>query len=282
MVASSPAAHLTRNDDIRPLCVGRNSTFMTRPFGSWKSPETAIISKRVLLLAMMFLFFCAAARSQEIFGDQRPRFLLDTAIGSETALGYKFPSISLGPAFEIPVGNRFEMQTSGTYSPDRKAITNDGHLAMGTGSVVAFANQRVGFVGSVERSWLWTSEFGKSVWYPSAGIVLRNDYFGSGRLYLSYVFPTGCVWATANNPCNIQSSRLQGMTVRQEARSGSHTRWGFESGFYHYCAQGNPDEPQAGRTCHWGATALVLLRFEFHCGSRSRFTPLDATDSDNF
>lgn len=235
-----------------------------------------------LVVTIMSLVFCSAAHGQSVFVDDRPRLLLDTEVGSETALGYKFPSISLGPSLEIPIANRFEFQASGEYSPDKKAITNDGELASVSGSVLGFATQRIGLIASVERGWLWTSQFDKAALFPSAGVVVRNDYFGHGRLYMTYTFPTGCVWATANNSCKIQSNRLQGITLHQDTRSTLHTRWGFETGLYHFCNEANPNEPQIGRTCHWGATARAIVRFEFHLGSRSRFTPADATESDNY
>lgn len=238
---------------------------------------------RVFSTAAAILLLAGVALGQEVYSDQRPRILLDGEFGSESALGYKFPSISMGPAVEIPIAKRFEVQANAYYSPDRKKITDDGTLAAVNGSLLMFVNQRFGFTGSLEQSWLWTSQFNKSALYPSAGVVVRNDYIGHGRLYVSYVFPTGCAAATAADPCTIQSSRLQGVKVRQEMRTFSRARWGVESGLYHYCNEGNPQEAQLGRDCRWGATALVLLRFEFHARrSNSRFTSLNAIESDNF
>jgi hypothetical protein len=236
------------------------------------------IPKRILVLAAMSLVVCSAAWGQSDSTDDRPRLLLDAEVGSETALGYELPAISLGPSVEIPIANRFELQASGAYLPDKKAITNDGYLASVNGTAIGFATQRVGFTAGVENSWLWTSQFDKVARFPSAGVVVRNDYFGPGRFYVAYVFPTGCVWATASNPCQIQSNRLQGVTLRQEVRSVSHTRWGLESGFYHYCDEANPNELQP-RNCHWGVTGSAIVRFEFHLGARAH---TNATESDNF
>lgn len=61
-----------------------------------------------------------------------------------------------------------------------------------------------------------------------------------GRMYISYVFGTGCVWATESNPCSIQPSRLQGVEVDQEFRVWPHLRVALLYGFYNYCDQGNP------------------------------------------
>jgi hypothetical protein len=221
-------------------------------------------------------------RSQEVYPDRRPRLLLDTEVGSLRSLGYKFPSTAFGPAVEIPLAKHFELQASSAYSPDRKVITNDGHSFKVTGSAMRFIHQRFGLVAGIERSWLWTSQFDKSAWHPSAGIVIRNDYWGPGRLYLNYVLPTGCVWATPSNPCQIQSNRMQGFEVRQDIRSSSYMRWGFKSGIYHFCDQANPNAPQAGRHCHWAATALGTVTFEFHLGHGPRVEVFDAVKSDTF
>jgi hypothetical protein len=239
-------------------------------------------STRILLLTTFSLLTAVTARCQSDYLDNRPRLLFDTSIGSETALGYEFPSTSLGPSLELPLGNHFELQGSGIYSPDKKEITNDGDLASVSGSALGFVTQRFGVVGSIERGWLWTSEFDKEALFPSAGIVLRNDYFGPGRFYVTYTFPTGCVWATPTNPCTIQSNRLQGLTIRQETRSPMHTRWGFETGLYHFCNQANPNDPEPSRTCHLGVSALLTLSFEFHLGSKPRFTTATADSPDNF
>jgi hypothetical protein len=235
---------------------------------------------RIGLTGIACLFFSLQVSSQEAFADHRPRLLLDTEIGTETSLGYKLPSTAFGPSLEIPVAKRMELQLNSAYSPDRKAITNDGNSLKVSGSAIGFANQRMGLIATIERNWLWTSQFNKSAWLPSAGVVIRND--GAGRSYVRYVFPTGCVWATPSNPCRTQSNRLQGIEIRQDIRSASHTRWGFRVGFYRFCDQGNPNEPQAGRKCHFAETALATLRFEFHMGGRSLSPSSSASKSDNF
>jgi hypothetical protein len=237
---------------------------------------------RIVLLTAVSLTTCLSVRGQSDYLDNRPRFLLDTAVGSETALGYEFPATSVGTSFELPIGNRFEVQGSGMYSPDKKYITNDGELSSVSGSALGFVNQRIGVVAGIERGWLWTSQFDKQALFPSAGIVLRNEYLGQGRLYITYTFPTGCVWATATNPCTIQSNRLQGVTIRQETRSLLHTRWGFETGVYHFCNQANPNDPEPSRNCRLGVSAMVTLSLEFHVGGKPRITTANAVAPDNF
>jgi hypothetical protein len=242
----------------------------------------ATSSKNILAVAIFFLTFVSTAHGQSDFADSRPRLLMGTEIGTEASLGYKDPSISVGPSIEVPIAKRFEFQAGAQYSPDKKAITGNGELANLSGSVLAFATPRIGFIATAERGWLWTSQFDKAAIFPSAGVVIRNDYFGHGRLYVTYTFPTGCVWASASNPCSTQSNRLQGITLHQDTRFGSHTRWGFDSGFYNYCREANPSEPQTGRTCRWGVTARAILSFEFHLGGKSRFAAPDALGSDNY
>jgi hypothetical protein len=237
---------------------------------------------RILFLTTVALILGSAVSGQSVSADDRPRLLFDAEIGSQAALGYELPSISVGPSLEIPIANRFEVQASGAFSPDKKQITHDGHLARVSGTAIVFANRRVGFSAGAEDSWLWTSQFNKTALYPSTGIVLRNDYFGPGRFYVAYVFPTGCVAATTSNPCQIQSNRLQGITVRQDTRWMSHTRLRFESGAYHFCDQGNPNEPEISRHCHWGVTGMVTLRFELKLGAAPRSKRAEATVFDNF
>src|SRR6266436_3225927 len=235
---------------------------------------------RIALTGIVCLLCSLQVSSQEAFPDRRPRLLLDTEVGSQASLGYRLPSSAFGPSLEIPVAKRMEFQVSSDYSPDRKAITNDGNSLKVSGSAIVFANYRVGFIATIERNWLWTSQFDKSAWLPSAGVVIRND--GAGRSYLTYVLPTGCVWATPSNPCKTQSNRLQGIEIRQDIRSSSHIRWGFKVGFYRFCDQGNPNDPQAGRTCHFATTALATLRFEFHLGSKLLSATSNSGKSDNF
>ena len=260
----------------------------------WRSNCLALRHMRIAL-KLLFLLLVAGVgvtfaasndpvsdNGSQSYFDQRPRLLLGAEAGSETSLGYKFPSIAVGPGIEIPFAQRFEFQAHAQYSPDAKYITNNGNSLNLDASVIGFATRKFGLTGSVKRSWLWTSQFNERAWYPSAGIVLRNDYWGPGRLWLSYVFPTGCVWATPGHPCTLQSKRLQGVELNQEVRANSHFRWGFRGGVYHFCDQSNPNDPQAGRNCHLGFAALATFRFEFHAGKLSHFARSNSDETDNF
>src|SRR5271155_3778040 len=65
------------------------------------------------------------------------RLLFDSEIGTEANLGYKLPSTAYGLSVEQPLGKRFELQSSLSYSPDKKIITGNGNsfLVSGTGIV---------------------------------------------------------------------------------------------------------------------------------------------------
>jgi hypothetical protein len=222
---------------------------------------------RAHIPSLCFLIFLAApAKAQVNFGPegQPPtRLLLDAEIGAQGGLGCKLISTRYGATMERLVGSLFEMQATLAYSPDRKLVTNNGNSLLASGAAIAWATPRVGLTGGYERAWLWTSQFEKKAGYPTAGFVLRNDLFGPGRLYVAYLFPTGCVWATSHNPCTIQSNRTQGVQVKQEFRVWSHLRVGWQGEVLHFCDQANPNAPQISRTCHWAATSLFLPRFEF-------------------
>jgi hypothetical protein len=235
----------------------------------------------VLIAVIVGTTLICPAHAQENIADQRPRLLLDSEFGSATSLGFKFPAMSFGPAVEIPIMNRFEVQSTALYSPDQKLITNDGNALDVSAAAIAFVTPRLGIIGKIEHASLWTSQFNEKSWAPSAGAVIRNDYLGQGRLYVSYVFPTGCVWATSDNPCTIQSKRLQGVDVRQDTRLGAHKRWGFDFGIYHFCDQSNENDPQAGRRCHIGGSAMITLSLEFHLGKPTLST-LKGDNSDSF
>jgi hypothetical protein len=217
-----------------------------------------------VLIVLGGLSLCSAAMGQEQSVDRSARLLLNSEIGSATQLGYKFPSTSFGPSVEIPLTKHFELQGDAAYSPDRKFITNDGHAFRVSGTFIHWARPSVGLVAGFERTWLWTSQFNKTAFFPSAGVVVRSGYLGPGRLYLTYQLPTGCVWATASNPCKTQSNRLQGLQVRQEFRAVPHLRLGVGGGLYHFCDQGNPYAPQVGRTCHMAVTVFTMGTFESH------------------
>jgi hypothetical protein len=151
---------------------------------------------RVGMLAFVWLSIPHLTRGQHVGRetsiDRVPRILFDTSIGADTALGYKFPSTNFGSSVELPIGKHLEIQASTIFSPAKKFITNDGYSLKVNGIAIGWITNRFGFAASIERSWLWTSQFEKRSLFPSAGIVLRNDFLGPGRLRAVALAERGC------------------------------------------------------------------------------------------
>jgi hypothetical protein len=200
--------------------------------------------------------------------------MFDSSIGSSAGLGYKLPDTAFGFSIEKSVGRKYEFQLSSGFSPTHKYITNDGESLLASGAGLYWVNWKFAVLGGVNLSRLWTSQFEKSAIYPVAGIVMRTIWMheNAGRIYITYEFPTGCVWATASNPCNIQSSRLQGVKFNPEFRVFAHTRVGLEMGFWHFCDQSNQFDPAAGRSCHITGTSAIKFRFMSRAVDRSRLS----------
>jgi hypothetical protein len=235
----------------------------------------------ILKCVLILLVSAGVIKAQETDGEQQSKgtfgnllsagqVFLDADIGIRAELGFLPPSSDFGMSFELPVQfeKRIEIQGAASFSPDKKKITGDGHSISASGKAIFWINPRLGAFGEAGYGRLWTSQFDEGGGItPTFGAVIRTHYFYPGRLYISYSIPTGCVSATATNPCKLQSKRLQGFTFRQEFQFRPHIRWGIEAGAYHYCAQGNPEDPAAGRKCLWAGTELLFVRFQFP-GSR--------------
>ena len=237
----------------------------------------------ILKCVLILLVSAGVIKAQETDGEQQSKgtfgnllsagqVFLDADIGIRAELGFLPPSSDFGMSFELPVQfeRPIEIQGAASFSPDRKKITGDGHSITATAKAIYWVSPRIGAFGEAGYGRLWTSQFdeGGGV-QPTFGGVIRTQFFYPGRLYISYSIPTGCVWATATNPCQLQSKRLQGFTFRQEFQFRPHIRWGIEAGAYHFCAQGNPEDPAAGRECLWAGTELLFVRFQFPGQRRS-------------
>ena len=216
------------------------------------------------------LFLAPAAKAQALPAGSanQARYLANFEFGADSGLGYYFPSLGFGLSTEIPLGNgRLEAQSAFQWSPDRKYITNDGNqLGIGAGGIL-WATRSVGAYGTVGYSKLWTSQFNKSGWVPAAGFVVRDRWFGfPGRAYFDYLFPTGCQWATASNPCTIMSNRSHGVAFSQEFRLYPHWRFGVNGAWVSFADQGNPLQPMP-RVWHNTGTAYISITYEFRSGS---------------
>jgi len=220
----------------------------------------------VAKLMLVVFMWAAPAAAQNVEGliantSSPPRIFLDSDIGVRAELGFIPPSRDFGASIEYPLWRKLEIQGAGSFSPDKKQITDNGHSFSVTGGVIVWPSWRVGVLGEVVYSRLWTSQFVEPVTAPTVGVVIRTHYEYPGRLYFRYTIPTGCAWATPSNPCSLQSKRMQGPSIRQEFQVLPHVRWGAEAGIYHFCDQSNENDPAAGRTCHWAGTELVFVRF---------------------
>jgi hypothetical protein len=156
------------------------------------------------------------------------------------------------------------LQAFVSVSPDKKTVTNNGLSTTVGGTAIAWVTSRIGASAGLSRGWLWTSQFHELSWQPYFGAVVRTNYVYPGRLYLRYLVPTGCVWATPTNPCTLQSKRTQGPSIEQEFQVSRHFRWGLDVGIFHFCDQSNENDPAVPRTCHWAGTEMLHLRFGFH------------------
>jgi hypothetical protein len=163
----------------------------------------------------------------------------------------------------VRLGMPMEKQEAASFSPDKKKITDDGHSISANGKAIFWFKPRIALLGEAEYGRLWTSQFDEGGIAPAFGAVIGTQYVYPGRLYISYLIPIGCVWATPTNPCNLQSKRLQGFTFREGFQVRPHIGWGIEAGVYHCCAQGNPEDPAAGRDCPWAGTELLFVHFQF-------------------
>lgn len=221
-------------------------------------------ARKVLLLVLVF---AASSGAQALTSGKASttRWLLEAETGSDAGLGFKMPHLAFGTFFERSMGTHIELQGRISFSPDRTYITNDGTTLILKGTGLLWITPRFAVTGGLTKSNLWTSQFNKVSWAPSAGIAIREHVMDMpGRLYVSYVFPTGCQWG-AN--CPIQSSRMLGSQVYWEQRIFPHFRLGYQFGFYRVLNQGNPLQPSAGRTGEVTGDVHVVVRYEFPRGS---------------
>jgi hypothetical protein len=223
------------------------------------------IMKTVLVLALALFSLPAFSQTQTAgIAPTRIQFLGNVEFDAYNNLGYRPPTLFGGVGLEYPIGQHFELQFGVSGGWTRKYITNNGVSLTSKAQLLYWLNKRVGVTGGFGSSDLWTSQFNKVLLYPTAGMVLRDTFSGAaGRLYIGYKFPTGCQWATANNPCAIQSSRLQGVEVYQEFTMTKYIRVGGSFAVYHGLEQSNQNEPSIPRTAFWVPTAGITVRFQF-------------------
>jgi len=220
------------------------------------------------LVKIMLCALVLNCPGKSIFAQAREgeaRILADGEIGTEAGLGYKLPHILVGMALEKPVGTRWEAQGRVSWSPDRKYVAGGDNQTHVAGSVLWWPIPKVALIASAGYTHQWNADFVKNDWWPSAGVVLRDRWYGSpGRAYFEYSFPTGCQWGAQ---CVIQSSRTHGITGYQEFRLWPHWRVGIRGAWWRSAEQSNPLDPAAGRVWHNTGTAAMVVRYEFRAAS---------------
>jgi hypothetical protein len=216
---------------------------------------------RYLGACFLALVFGAPSYAQTLQTGEAPtiQFLLDSGIGYEP--GYQFPSVAVGASVELPISDRVELQGKISYTPTKAFVASNRDRLGATGGALFWITQRFAATAFLERGHVWASQYNLKGWGPSVGIVVRERWHGSpGRLYLSYVIPTGCQWGPN---CLIQSSRTTGGKITWDHRVFPHWRFGAELGLYRSLNQGNPLDPMAGRTSQSIWDGHIVSRFEF-------------------
>lgn len=206
------------------------------------------------------------------------RVILGAKIGSQAGLGFRSPSVEGIASLEIPLTSRLELTPGFSMSPDRKAFSPTGHDIRITDSANFFLTRRFGVYGGIDLSEYWAQQpvngyyipLHKAGAVPYLGGVLRDSWDTSapGRLYIRYLFPTGCVWASkCQLPTDgIQSNRTHGVDARQEFRlfqitPNSAMRFGIEGSWLNFCDQSNP-QVITKRICHNTGTIMMSMTFE--------------------
>lgn len=216
---------------------------------------------RCVAACLLVLVFVASSHAQTEQTGAAPtvQFLLDTQIAHEP--GYNFPTVKVGVSAELPISTRFELQGGISYTPTKAFVANTGDSLGATSGGVFWITRRFAATAFLERGHVWTSQYNLKGWGPLVGIVIREHSHDSpGRLYLSYVIPTGCQWGPN---CLIQSSRTMGGRINWDHRVLVHWRFGAEFGLYRALNQGNPLDPAAGRTGQLIWDGHIESRFEF-------------------
>ena len=222
---------------------------------------------RAIKLLLVVCLFAGSSGAQALPAgrESTTRWLLDAETGSDAGLGFKLPHLAFGTSIERTVGTRTEVQVGVSFSPDKKYVTNDGTSLQMKSMGLFWVTPRFAITGGLTRSNLWTSQFNKQALLPSVGIAVREHIEDlPGRVYISYLFPTGCQWGAS---CPIQSNRAMGPAVYWEQRVQQHFRLGLHMGYYRILNQGNPLQPSAGRTGGWQGDVHVVVRYELPGGA---------------
>ena len=217
------------------------------------------------------------------------RILFDTQVGDYSGLGFSAPYLGWALAVELPFGpsvrdfeipgseRRFEYQPSIGFSFDTKTFAKTGYDLSANNEGIIWIDHRFAGEGGYgytaysaaidpKAAYGETTSYTlhQSEWVPNVGAVIRDTLHRQpGRLYVDYLFATGCQWATQSNPCTIQSSRTHGIDVIQEIRIRSFLRVAAEVAVVEYYDQSNENEPSIPRTQHIVPFGTVHIALEW-------------------
>jgi hypothetical protein len=214
----------------------------------------------VIVLLSVFLSCAVALAQTTTTSNDSYSWTFDTRIGSEPQLGFNVPSTSIGSSIEYPLSTRVELGAGITIIPWETINAGSGHAVGMTGTGIGWVAPRLGISIGFRHDWLWTPQFSRSEWNPEVGTVFRDKLYRPGRLYVSYLLPTGC--SHGDLSCLAPTSRTQGLQGLQEIRL-QRFRLGLQGGIYHYCDGGTSAD---SRKCKFSPAGLVIVRFEFRGG----------------
>lgn len=193
---------------------------------------------------------------------------LGWGLGGELPLG---PSLKAGgrrfeyqPSFAVLVGPKISYWNGSLESQQNLEVNNQGLIWM---------IRRLAAAGGYQYASYWAEgvtlqnvgyTIRRAGWVPNLGGVIRDTLLGRpGRVYASYIFPTGCQWATPSNPCVVQSPRTRGIEMMQEVRGSTYLRIGAELALVRYDDPSAPSVPAIPRIGHTAVYGTIHLKFEW-------------------
>ena len=207
------------------------------------------------ILGLLFFVFSIVG-----YANAQTSLLVQTRVGTAKTLGFKAPSFGIGLGLERQAP-RFEYDAGFYFSPDQKIFATYRRGAFSANATASIFKQRFGLTGGVifsrYQSDIQGVPYQKGAVIPVVGLVAK-DLILPGRSRLVYLFPTGCIYPSPDNPCTIQSPRERGIQASQEFKFFEGIRLGYTASWIHYCDQAAPTS--IVRNCRYGWSAYSTLR----------------------
>lgn len=221
--------------------------------------------REILPILAASLFAIASAHAQTTIlasGEVGPGYL-----------GFRDPHLAIGATTETKIHRLFLWQQF-LISPDVKQGRNRGHdIAYGVtadfnvwhhmGPLVGYSYSKY-WSGRVEKnSDVVVDRYSKGGGHPVVGAAILDSWYGApGRFVVEYHFPSGCVYATASDPCPITSPRTRALTFSQEFELWHKLRLGVLGGWLNYGDQVNPNAPNVPQSRHNTGYVTATVRYE--------------------